>query len=472
MNGNGSILARFLLPDSIAVFGSMQEDWFFGAGVIIKDLLKWNYRGSIYPVHPSARRVYGCKVFKSMKDIDEIPALAVIVTSYRHVPKILAECGAKGVKAAVIVSDGFGEAGPEGIAREQELVNIARSCGMRIIGPNTVGIFNAADRISTVPYEKGYEYNEKGGLSIITQTGMYGPQAMAWNEYDSGINKVIDLGNMCDVDETDCLEYLVNDDETAIVSLYMEHTRRPEAFRKAAGNLSLKKPLLCLKPGKSSGAAKAMASHTGSMAGNDSLYMSLFRQTGVIRVEEYEDLRDCATPFLRYPLPKGNRLGIITFSGAVGIQSIDAAEKAGLALSVLTAESRKELSSIHNTLEGHPIDIGPVSATAGTEIFTIYKHCFDVLKKDETVDCIYLNTYVSHGLKPDYYNELFQYIGSCREKPVALWSYGPSGQLVSECGKLSESFGIPFFYTTAKAIRSLGYMARYAGWIKQSTNRP
>jgi acyl-CoA synthetase (NDP forming) len=208
-----------------------------------------------------------------------------------------------------------------------------------------------------------------------------------------------------------------------------------------------------------------MASHTGSMAGNDSLYKALFEQTGVIRVEEYEDLRDCATPFIRYPLPRGNRLGVITFSGAVGIQSIDAAESAGLALSNLTAESRKKLDLIHKTLGGHPIDIGPVSATAGVKIFEIYKECFDILQNDESVDCIYINTYVSHGLKPEYYSELLQYIGNCRQKPLAAWSYGPSRPLVLEFGELAESIGIPFFLTTAKAIRSLGYMARYAGWI-------
>ncbi len=471
MSGNGNMLNRFLAPESIAVFGSMQENWFFGGGVIINDLLKWGYKGAIFPIHPKTERVYGLKVFKTLTEVKEVPTLAVIVTSYRNVPAILEQCGRKGVTSAVIVSDGFGEAGPEGIMREQELIKIARSFSIRIIGPNTVGIFNAADWISTVPYEKGYEYHTTGSLSVITQTGMYGPQAMAWNEYHQGINKVIDLGNMCDVDETDCLEYLATDEGTSIVSLYMEHTRRPAAFRNAALQVALRKPLLCLKPGKSSGAAQAMASHTGSLAGDDNLYRGLFAQAGIIRVEEYEDLRDCATPFVRYPLPKGNRLGVITFSGAVGIQSIDVAEAMGLTLSPLTHKSRKALDLLHDTLGGHPVDIGPVSATAGVEIFTIYKRCFDILTHDDTVDCIYLNTYVSHGLKPEFYNELLDYIGNYREKPVVAWSYGPSRKLVTEFGELAESYGIPFFFTTAKAIRSLGYMARYAGWRKGVESR-
>ena len=471
MSGKGNTLDRFLVPESIAVFGSMQEKGFFGAGIIIKDLLKWDYKGPLYPVHPSAYTVHGLNVFRDLDDVDGIPALAVVVTSYRNVPAIMEQCGRKGVKSMIIVSDGFAETGDEGIKRQQELINMARSFGIRIIGPNTVGIFNAADRISTVPYEKGYDYKEKGQLSIVTQTGMYGPQAMAWNEYNSGINKVIDLGNMCDIDETDCLEYLETDEGTSVVSLYMEHTRRAAAFRQAARNVSLKKPLLCLKPGKSSGAAHAMASHTGSMAGNDSLYTALFEQSGIIRVEEYEDLRDCATPFIRYPLPRGNRLGVITFSGAVGIQTIDAAETFGLTSSNLTSKSRNKLDLLHESLGRHPIDLGPVSATAGFEVFNIYERCFDILKKDDTVDCIYLNAYVSYALKPEFYNDLLSHIGNYREKPVVAWAYGPSKQLVMEFSELAESHGIPAFFTTAKSIRSLGYMVHYAGWRKNNENR-
>lgn len=457
-------LDSFFNPKSIALFGSMQENWFFGAGVIIGDLLKWNYKGKIYPVHPSAQTVYGVRVYKDLKEVDAVPELAVIVTSYKHVPGILHQCGTKGVRAAVIVSDGFGEAGPEGKIRQEELIQIAKSYGIRIIGPNTVGIFNSEDWFTTVPYDRGYEYNLKGRLSIITQTGMYSPQAMAWNEYAAGINKVIDLGNMCDIDETDCLEYLGDDDSTDVISLYMEHSKRPGIFLDALKKVSLKKPVLCLKPGDSPGAASAMASHTGSMAGKANLYDAILRQGGALRVEEYEDLRDCAAPFLRYPLPKGNRLGVITFSGAIGIQCIDAAEAGGLTLGKLSAESRLKLSAVSDTLGNHPIDVGPASATAGVEIFNMYKKCFDILHEDENIDCIYLNGYISHVLKPAYYEELLSHIGSCRTKPIVSWCYGPSKQLVIEFGEMAERCGIPFYLTTGKAVRSLSYMAGYARW--------
>jgi len=458
------VLESFLTPSSIALFGSMREGEFFGAGVIIKDLLKGGYAGALYPIHPSAHTVYGKKVYRTLEDIDATPELAVIVTSHRNVPGILHQCGRRGVGSVIVVSDGFGEIGPEGQKRQEELLKIAGDYGMRVIGPNTVGIFNAADAISTVPYDRGYEYDGTGGLSVITQTGMYGPQAMAWNEYPPGVNKVIDLGNMSDVDETDCLEYLGRDDGTAVISMYIEHSRRPRALKETAGRVSLKKPILCLKPGTSPGASRAMASHTGSLAGNENLYRGLFNQSGIIRVEEYEDLRDCATPFLRYPLPRGNRLGIITFSGAIGIQCIDTAEASGLTLGTLSGTSRESLVRVDPSLGGHPVDVGPASATAGEKILDIYKRSFDILAADEQIDCLYINTYVSHIVRPEYYDGLLKHIGSFGDKPVAAWAYGTSRRLVGEFAVLAESHGIPFFSTTRKAVRSLGYMARYSSW--------
>jgi len=466
------VLSAFLAPGSIALFGSMRENDFFGAGVIISDLLKGGYRGALYPIHPSVDEVYGIRVYRDLQDLDATPQLAVVVTSHRNVPAILHQCGRKGVRSVIVVSDGFAEIGPEGQKRQEELLETAGSYGMRVIGPNTVGIFNAAEMISTVPYDRGYDYNGAGALSIITQTGMYGPQAMAWNEYYPGINKVIDLGNMSDIDETDCLEYLGDDDGTTIICMYIEHSRRPRVLKETAQRVSLKKPVLCLKPGTSPGAATAMASHTGSMAGNEELYRGLFNQSGIIRVEEYEDLRDCATPFLRYPLPRGNRLGVITFSGAIGIQCIDAAETSGLILGTLSDHSRRVLARIDPSLCGHPVDIGPASATAGAEILNMYRKSFDILAADEHIDCIYFNTYVSHILRPEYYGELLKHIGAFRDKPVVAWSYGTSRRLVEDFAALAESYDIPFYATSRKAIRSLGYMARYSLWRQSMDGEP
>ena len=457
----------FMNPKSVAVFGSMLEGWFFGAGVVVKELLESGYKGVIYPVHPTARMVNGLKVYQDILDIEGPIDLAVIITSYKHVPDIIRKCGRKGVRAAVVVSDNFAESGAEGKKRQDDLIELAKAAGIRLIGPNTLGVFNVTDAFTTIPYEKGYNGIKKGPLGVITQTGMYGPQAVPLGEYAFGVSKIIDLGNMCDIDEVDCLEYLGNDHATKVISLYAEHTLRPKRFLEVAGRISREKPILCLKGGRSPEAAQAMASHTGSMAGDDLLYEALFRQAGIIRVQEYEDLLDCAKTFISQPLPTGNRLGIITLTGAMGIACIDAAASAGLALGELSPDSREKLAQIHPTLRGHPIDLGPASAANGIELFSFYTRCFDILMEDENIDCIYVNTYISSYMNPENYREVLQHMSTKRSKPVVTWSYGPSSQAVRQLASLTEAQGIPFYTTTNHAIRTLGYMARYAQWKSQ-----
>jgi acyl-CoA synthetase (NDP forming) len=463
-NARPGTLGPFLNPRSVALFGSVQEGSFFGPPVIIKDLQRWHYAGDIYPVHPSAAPVYGLKTYPEVSQVPGGIDLAVIMTSWRHVPAILEQCGRKGVRAAVVVADGFGETGAEGRIREKELLAIARRHGIRIIGPNTLGIFNTVDRFTTMPYEKGYEYTRTGALSIVTQTGMYGPQAVALNEYPFGLNKIIDLGNMCDVDEIDCLELLARDPGTEVISLYLEHTRRSDRFLELVRRISLAKPVLCLKGGRSQEAAGAMASHTGSLAADDLLYEGLFRQTGVIRVEEYKDLLDCAKPFLCQPPPAGNRLGIITFSGAIGIQCIDAAQSQGLAVGRLSARSSDRLSRASGYLGGHPIDLGPAAAAAGPEVFRFYLAGYDALGEDDDIDLIYFNAYASDMLRPEYYTGLFEHMRRNDTKPTVMWAYGPSAERVREIMSLAESFGIPSYPTNQKAILALGCMHRYAAW--------
>jgi acyl-CoA synthetase (NDP forming) len=461
-------LVRFFRPGGIAVFGSMMEGWFFGGAVVVKELQALGYGGRIYPIHPSASRVYGLKVYPDLLQVEGVVDMAVIATSYRAVPEILEACGKKGVSAAVVIADGFAEVGPEGIGRQDELVAVAKARGIRIIGPNTLGIYRPQEGISTVPYEKGYHLPPRGGLSIITQTGIYGPQAAALNEYRFGISTIIDLGNMCDIDEVDCLEYLGSDPDTTVIGMYIEHTRRPRKLMEIAAEVSSNKPVICLKGGRSSEAAHAMASHTGSIAGQDVLYDALFRQAGIIRIFEYEDLMLTSKVFLTQPLPRGNRLGIISLTGAMGIQCIDAAVENGLVLGRLTGSSMEKLHAVHHTLAGHPIDLGPATAANGIDFFAYYMRCFEVLMEDENIDCIYLNTYISSYLEAEGYAHVFRHMADNLRKPVVSWSYGPSSESVRRLGAFTESHGIPAYPSTRKAIEALGHLVRYAQRKRQA----
>jgi len=440
----------------------MTEGWFFGGAVVVKELLDLGYKGSIYPIHPSADRVHGLHVYRSVEQTRGPVDLAVIATSFRAVPDILRSCALRGVKAAVIVADGFAESGPDGALRQEEVVSIARAAGIRIIGPNTLGIYSPHEGISTVPYEKGYGLPPRGGLSIVTQTGMYGPQATAFGEYRFGVRTVIDLGNMCDVDEVDCLGHLGEDPETRVIGLYLEHSRRPRSLLATARSVSGGKPVICLKGGRSRDAAGAMASHTGSVSSDDRLYDALFAQAGIVRVSDYEDVLDVAKAFLTQPLPPGNRLGIISLTGAIGIQCIDIAAEVGLVPGRLGGESVERLKAMSPTLAGNPVDLGPASAANGAELFSYYQRCFDVLSSDEAIDCIYMNTYISGYMVPEMYEGLFSHISSNLSKPVVMWSYGPSPEAVRGLGALAESHGIPFYTTTRKAVSTLGCLVKYA----------
>ncbi|MGC9324536.1 MAG: CoA-binding protein, partial [Desulfomonilia bacterium] len=408
--------------------------------------------------------VYGIRVYRDVMDVKGTISLAVIITSYRYVPQILEDCAKRGIISVIVVSDGFGENGDEGKKRERELIDSAHRAGMRIIGPNTLGVYNPDSGFSTIPYEKGYVRPVQGVLSIITQTGMYGPQAIALDEYRFGISKIIDLGNMCDVDETECLEYLGQDPHTRVISCYLEHIRNPRRFLDVARQVSRDKPILCLKGGKTLASAQALASHTGSMAGDDALYEALFRQAGIIRVEEYEDLLEYAKVFTLDHLPAGNRLGIISLTGAIGIQCIDAASLSGLSLGVLSPESRRRLSELNHTLGGHPIDLGPASAMAGMDMLIFYTRCFDILMEDKNIDCIYLNLYTSSYLSSDFYSEFLHHMREHMNKPVVAWAYGSSSESLHKIRGAMENLGIPFLPTTFKAIRSLGHLVQYAAW--------
>lgn len=459
------LLDYFLNPKSIALIGTVKEGWFFGGGVIIKDLLGFPYKGAIYPIHPSLKETMGIKVFPNIKEVPGRIELAVIMTSYRYVPQVMMECGEKGVKAVVVVSDGFGELGSEGRKRQEELVEIARSFKMRIIGPNTVGVVDNIKGVSTIPYEKGYDAIKKGSLSIISQTGMYGSQALPFDDYTFGISKIFDLGNMCDINETDCLEYLEEDEDTKVISMYIENIKKGRAFIDVAKRVSKKKPILCLKSGKSADAARAVASHTGSMAGDDMIYDGLFKQTGVVRVDEYEDLLDCAKAFIYQPLPKGNRLGIITLSGANSILTIDDAKRHGLVLADISEGSKRQLNQINPLLGRNPVDLGPASAAFGLEIFNFYTRCIDIFMQDNNVDSIFVVLYATNILRAEYYEDVFKAVSKKNTKPIVIWSYGTAERYNRELALIAEGYNIPHYTTSPKAIKALGCMTKYVRWI-------
>jgi len=452
-------LDRFLLPESIAVIGSFKEGW-FGGYILLRDLIQGSFKGRVLPVNPKYRNVLGVEVFPEIRNLDVAPDLAVIIRAREAVPGVLEECGVHGIRAVVVVSDGFAERDERGRFLQQEMLRVARRHSMRIMGPNTIGVINTWNGLTTVPYEKGYPKIPRGPVALISQSGLAGPQALELADLNIGISKIIDLGNMCDVDETECLEYLETDRDTRVISMYMENVRRGRAFLEAARRITRKKPILCMKSGRSESGAAAMASHTGSLAGADIVYESVFRQAGVTRVQDFRELLTLAKALSLQPLPGGNRLGLVSITGGGGIMALDCAEASGLVRADLAPDSRSKLEDLFPSLGANPVDIGPAAAATGT-LDVLYREAIRIMSRDEGVDCIFCALYDTPLLNPSFYRRVFEELDGDLVKPLVAWAYGTSRSRILELSATLEERGIPVYTDITTAVRALGVLVRH-----------
>jgi acyl-CoA synthetase (NDP forming) len=329
-------LKTFFEPEGVAVIGSFKEG-VFGGYVVIKSLLEAGYKGKIYPVNPGGyKEVLGLTVYPSPKEIPGHADVALLMINARYVPGVIRACAEKGIKAIVLVADGFAERDEEGARLQEEVVALAKSLGVRIIGPNTAGIANAMNGFNPCPYDAGYYRFEKGGVAICSQTGMINPQAYAYGDLGYGLSKICDFGNKCDLDECDFLEYLENDADTRVISVYVESVKDGERFLAVCKRVASKKPLLLLKLGATKAGAQASASHTGSLAIDDKIFDAVCRQSGVLRLDQFTEMFEMPRFFDSQPLPRGNRFGMVSYTGAVGVAAVDEGAKYGLVRATLS----------------------------------------------------------------------------------------------------------------------------------------
>ena len=282
-------LSRFFSPACVAILGSFKENY-FGGFAVVKSLLEAGYEGRIYPVNPGYETVLGRRVYPSLDALPETPDLVLIMINARAVPAVLESCGDRGVKAVVVVADGFAERDREGALLQEEIVAIARDRGIRIIGPNTAGVVNPAVGFNPCPYDAGYYRLKPGPIAVCSQTGMVNPQAFPYLDLTFGVSKICDLGNKSDVNECDILPYLGEDEQTGVISLYLESVRDGARFMRVAREVTSRKPVLVLKLGRTAAGAKASASHTGSLAVDDRIFDGAARQAGLLRLDTFKEL--------------------------------------------------------------------------------------------------------------------------------------------------------------------------------------
>lgn len=346
----------FFKPRSVAVLGASGTPGKLGY-VIIKNIADSDFAGKVYPVNPKSDEILGYKVYHSLT---EVPGEVDLVVTALPTPKLTVEateeCARKGVRAVIIESAGFAEIGGEGKVFQQQIVDIARKNNIRVMGPNCSGIVCRDIVTSIYPMTKKVP---RGNVVLIGQSGLLAAgmtSDMVENE-SLNINKVCSIGNKCDVNENDLLEYFGDDDSVAVISMYLETVTDGRKLTRIAKKVAAKKPVIFLSGGRTEAGARAAMSHTGSIASNARIVEAAIRQTGMTMADDFAELKDFAKVFSTQPLPKGNRIAVITLAGSVGVVVSDLSTRFGLELPRLTPETTEKLKDMFETPISNPVDL-------------------------------------------------------------------------------------------------------------------
>ena len=377
------MLHFFFKPRSVAVIGASENPAKLGHAVL-HNLVEEGYAavGKVFPINPKAKEILGFTAYPNVNDVPEEIDLAVIVIPYPYVPDALRTCGEKGIPGVIIISAGFREAGKEGVERERELVEIAKEYNIRIIGPNVLGVLD-----TFTPMNASFAAGSppQGPIAITSQSGALGTAILDWAQGGSmGISKFVSLGNKADVNEIDLLNEWSHDENTKAILMYIEELSSGMEFLNTAREVAQIKPVIAIKSGVTTSGARAVSSHTGSLAGSEQAYHAAFKQAGVLRAETMEQLFDMALAFGYQPPLIGKRIAIITNAGGPGILATDALERAGLSLARFEMET---LHTLEKTLPDAASAANPVDVL-GDALADRYEFALEKVAADPNVDGI------------------------------------------------------------------------------------
>ena len=453
-------------PESIAVIGASRTPGTIGYQ-IVDNLVRHGFKGVVYPVNPNARAIHSIPAFPSISALPEAVDMAVVVVPKESVLKVVDECGKKGVKGVVVISAGFREVGGEGLGREEVLLKIVRRHGMRLVGPNCMGVMNTSPDVSmnatfapTMP--------PTGATSFLSQSGALGVTILDYAaEYGIGIRQFVSIGNKPDVSGNDLLEYWENDPGTRLILMYLESFGNPKHFIPIARRVSRKKPIAVVKSGRTRAGARAATSHTGALAGTDLAIDALLAQCGVLRVDSIEELFDLAMAFEDLSPPTGNRVAIVTNAGGPGIIIADACESLGLDVVELALETQARLRGIFPAEASvrNPVDM--IASATGES----YEVALRIVLEDPGVDAAIAAFVPPLGVKQaDIAASIVAAVGGRREKPVLSVLMGREG-LPQGIAALNEA-GIPAYRFPESAARALAAMHRHRVWVERPLLEP
>ena len=442
-------LEAIFAPKNVAVIGATEKEGSVGR-TILWNLISSPFGGAVFPINPKRSSLLGIKAYASIKDVPDTVDLAVIVTPSSAIPGIIAECGEMGVKGAIVISAGFKEIGPEGVELERQLLENARKYKMRIVGPNCLGVMSPVSGINAT-FAAGMA--RKGNVAFISQSGALCTAVLDWSFKENvGFSHFVSVGSMLDVDWGDLIYYLGDDPHTESIVMYMETIGDARSFLSAAREVALTKPIIVIKPGRTEGAARAAASHTGSLTGSDEVLDVAFRRAGVLRVNNISEIFSMAEVLGRQPRPKGPRLTILTNAGGPGVLATDTLLTTGGELAEVSQETMDKLSEFLPSAWSHnnPIDIiGDASPER-------YAKSLEVAAQDENSDGLLVILTPQAMTDPTATAEALKSYAKSYDKPIlASWS---GGQEIAAGESILNKAGIPTFAYPDEAARAFTYM--------------
>lgn len=460
---------KMLNPRSIAVVGASSDEKKNG-GRLFRYIVENGYQGKLYPINPKADEIRGYKAYPSVKDVPDEIDLACIIVGAQHVPSVLEDCIAKKIPTAIIYSSGFAETGEEGKKLQEQIVALAEKGNMRLLGPNSMGVASPVKNIYTV-FGSALESPKKfgGKIAFVSQSGAMGSALLsrAW-EQGAGFSRWISVANEADLSTSDFIDLLSDDEHTTVISVFMENIKDFERFQRATEKaLSRRKPVLVYKTGKSAVGQRAVQSHTGSIAGDDAVYSAVFEKTGVLRVNFIEELIDVARVFECQPIPRGNRMAILTASGGACSVVADLCDAYGLEVPLLNKTAEKIKAYIPPF--GSPYN--PVDVTA--EVIAkpeMFKKVLQALVDDENIDGVLVMLTSNADPGATIIAQAILDVFHAQDKPIVVGRLG-ADSIAPKAMAVYQEAHFPVFPTPERLVRAMHYLVKYGNILRKKARQ-
>ncbi|MDH5375812.1 MAG: CoA-binding protein [Candidatus Bathyarchaeota archaeon] len=470
----------FFNPSSVAVVGATKKINKAG-NVIFKNFAENKRRGvfegEIYPVNPHEDSILGFESYPSITKIPEELELVVIVVPAKHVANVMRDAASKKVKTAVVISSGFSEIGNHEL--ENQIKAIAKKAGIRVLGPNCLGVYDSRTGVDMLflPETRVLTTGDEviatprpmpGNIAIVTQSGAFGVAALDYlTGQQIGVSKFVSFGNKCDVDEAEMLQYLLHDEETRVIMLYVEDIKSGREFLKVAKKVTKKKPIVALKSGRTKAGARAAASHTGAMAGSDHIYDAVFAQTGIFRAKDMEEFFDVGKALTMQPPATGNNIGIITDAGGPGIMAVDECELKGLKVKRLSEETIRKFEKLkkEGRLPKFATNLNPVDLT-GSVTSEMFELAAEILFEDPEIHgIILLGLHHTPALQEDFVDRVSKVAGK-HDKPIVACDIGET-EMALHTRYRFDKLGIPAYFSPEDAARAMNALVKYGLYLKK-----